>query len=267
MKFCGNCGAKIPDGIKFCPKCGTPVDKFEKQLHNNEQPANNGVNQTQQQQPTIENTQNNSQAPNQNGQFQGQMNNQNQQPNFNGQFQNQSNNFGNHPRNSNNQLMNFLQKYRIPIIVVVLVLIVGGFAFTKSATYNGMTTDDRQKTIELYNASGMFEHMSNSDVVSAQKITTGKDDGDCTIGIDKKKITFRTNNGYDMDNYLMDRDNYGNHEDDQEYIKGIQKASKYALDNWGRGYEISLKDSDGDTYLTYKNGSQTSNHLSDYDDD
>ncbi|WP_125768406.1 zinc-ribbon domain-containing protein [Companilactobacillus furfuricola] len=87
MKFCGNCGAKIPDGIKFCPKCGTPVDKFEKQLNNNEHPAENVVNQTQQQ-TNIQNTQNNSQAPHQNGQFQGQMNNQNQQPNANGQFQN-----------------------------------------------------------------------------------------------------------------------------------------------------------------------------------
>ena len=26
MAFCGNCGAKIEDGKKFCPACGTPVD-------------------------------------------------------------------------------------------------------------------------------------------------------------------------------------------------------------------------------------------------
>jgi hypothetical protein len=25
MAFCQNCGAKLPDGVKFCPSCGTPV--------------------------------------------------------------------------------------------------------------------------------------------------------------------------------------------------------------------------------------------------
>ena len=26
MAFCGNCGTEISDGVKFCPKCGTPVE-------------------------------------------------------------------------------------------------------------------------------------------------------------------------------------------------------------------------------------------------
>ena len=25
MSFCGNCGAQIPDGTKFCPECGQKV--------------------------------------------------------------------------------------------------------------------------------------------------------------------------------------------------------------------------------------------------
>ena len=25
MKFCTNCGAQLPDGVAFCPSCGTPV--------------------------------------------------------------------------------------------------------------------------------------------------------------------------------------------------------------------------------------------------
>lgn len=241
MKYCGNCGAKIPDGIKFCPKCGTPVDKFEKQLKNNGQVIGSNVKQ--------------------NSQTQG------QQSNFNTQFPNQPNNFSNNnSEKTTNRFMNSLRKYRTALIVAVLVIIVGGFAFTKTATYNGMTTDDREKTIDLYNASGMFKHISKSDAIVAKRVVDGKDNGDCSIAINKKNITFRTNYGYDMDDYLMDRDNYGNHDDDKQFINGIQKASQYALDNWGRGYEITLKDSDGDTYLTYKNGTQTLNRLADYDD-
>lgn len=26
MAFCGNCGAKVDDGVKFCPSCGTAID-------------------------------------------------------------------------------------------------------------------------------------------------------------------------------------------------------------------------------------------------
>lgn len=28
-RFCMNCGAEIPDGMKLCPVCGTPVEDLE----------------------------------------------------------------------------------------------------------------------------------------------------------------------------------------------------------------------------------------------
>ena len=35
MAFCGNCGAKIADGKKFCPACGTPIDGEPEMNENN----------------------------------------------------------------------------------------------------------------------------------------------------------------------------------------------------------------------------------------
>ncbi len=29
MAFCGNCGAKVDDGVKFCPSCGTAIEAAE----------------------------------------------------------------------------------------------------------------------------------------------------------------------------------------------------------------------------------------------
>ena len=31
MKFCGKCGTKIEDNIKFCPGCGSPTDAPQEQ--------------------------------------------------------------------------------------------------------------------------------------------------------------------------------------------------------------------------------------------
>lgn len=28
MAYCGNCGKEIPDGMKFCPNCGTAVLQY-----------------------------------------------------------------------------------------------------------------------------------------------------------------------------------------------------------------------------------------------
>ena len=38
MKFCGNCGTKIEDNIKFCPGCGSPADAPQEQQSQQAQP-------------------------------------------------------------------------------------------------------------------------------------------------------------------------------------------------------------------------------------
>lgn len=39
MKFCGKCGTKIEDNIKFCPGCGSPTDVPQEQQSQQAQPA------------------------------------------------------------------------------------------------------------------------------------------------------------------------------------------------------------------------------------
>ena len=39
MKFCGKCGTKIEDNIKFCPGCGSPTDAPQEQQSQQAQPA------------------------------------------------------------------------------------------------------------------------------------------------------------------------------------------------------------------------------------
>ena len=39
MKFCGKCGTKIEDNIKFCPGCGSPADAPQEQQSQQAQPA------------------------------------------------------------------------------------------------------------------------------------------------------------------------------------------------------------------------------------
>lgn len=38
MKFCGKCGTKIEDNIKFCPGCGSPADAPQEQQSQQAQP-------------------------------------------------------------------------------------------------------------------------------------------------------------------------------------------------------------------------------------
>ena len=38
MKFCGKCGTKIEDNIKFCPGCGSPTDAPQEQQSQQAQP-------------------------------------------------------------------------------------------------------------------------------------------------------------------------------------------------------------------------------------
>ena len=38
MKFCGKCGTKIEDNIKFCPGCGSPTDVPQEQQSQQAQP-------------------------------------------------------------------------------------------------------------------------------------------------------------------------------------------------------------------------------------
>ena len=39
MAFCGKCGQKIEEGIKFCPACGAPVEVNATQSAQSQQPA------------------------------------------------------------------------------------------------------------------------------------------------------------------------------------------------------------------------------------
>ena len=39
MAFCGKCGQKIAEGIKFCPACGAPVEVNATQSAQSQQPA------------------------------------------------------------------------------------------------------------------------------------------------------------------------------------------------------------------------------------
>ena len=39
MKFCGKCGTKIEENIKFCPGCGSPTDAPQEQQSQQAQPA------------------------------------------------------------------------------------------------------------------------------------------------------------------------------------------------------------------------------------
>ncbi len=41
MKFCGKCGTKIEDNIKFCPGCGSPTDAPQEQQPQQAPPPNN----------------------------------------------------------------------------------------------------------------------------------------------------------------------------------------------------------------------------------
>ena len=50
MKFCGKCGTKIEDNIKFCPGCGAPAEQPAQQAQPQQTPPpqqnQNGFNQT-----------------------------------------------------------------------------------------------------------------------------------------------------------------------------------------------------------------------------
>ncbi len=44
MAFCGNCGAKVDDGVKFCPSCGTAIEAAEQKTGQSEQPKQGAQN-------------------------------------------------------------------------------------------------------------------------------------------------------------------------------------------------------------------------------
>ncbi len=41
MKFCGQCGAKVDEGVKFCPSCGAAMEVAEKKAEEPKQTAQN----------------------------------------------------------------------------------------------------------------------------------------------------------------------------------------------------------------------------------
>ncbi len=44
MAFCGNCGAKVDEGVKFCPSCGTAIEAAEQKTEQTEQPKQGAQN-------------------------------------------------------------------------------------------------------------------------------------------------------------------------------------------------------------------------------
>ena len=47
-RFCSECGTKIPDGVSYCPECGTPVEITAPNTGNFSQPNMSGNNPYQQ---------------------------------------------------------------------------------------------------------------------------------------------------------------------------------------------------------------------------
>lgn len=47
--FCKNCGTEIPEGTKFCPKCGASSESFEQKINEAANAANNVLNDAEQQ--------------------------------------------------------------------------------------------------------------------------------------------------------------------------------------------------------------------------
>lgn len=231
MMFCGNCGAKIPEGVKFCPKCGANVAQFsatnDSSDSNNTQhsPVNN-------QRPPVQNLNTNVS---------------NQQQNFN---QNNSGNFATK-----------IKKHRIQIIFAVLVLIVALFAFTKTTTYRNAATSDADK-LSLFkkwaNVSDSGPYSSNLNHMTYDEMKTAG--GDCTWTLNDKTITCKTVQGSDFNAYLMDSDLYGDNITER-LIKDATYASSQALQQWGKGYSLNLEDCQGKTWLVVQDGNIQTNKL------
>ena len=52
MAFCGNCGTKVEDGVKFCPGCGAAINTQPQQAQ--EAPQQNYQQQAQQNVPPVQ---------------------------------------------------------------------------------------------------------------------------------------------------------------------------------------------------------------------
>lgn len=224
MMYCGNCGAKIPEGVKFCPKCGALVKQFSAQKNNNPAPdqvSNNNMNTMQQ--------------PNQMGNM-AQQNQPNYQP-----VNNQSQGNGlqavlNNPK---------VQQNKTLIIIILIVLVVGGFLFTRTAKFRDMTTDSaaKQEYIDNWMRNNNLDYGVTTTVNGHQVTFKAKEEG--------KAIDFLEDSTDNVgDPYFNDE----GEAEDKAFHHGFEQVSTEISRQWGGDYDVSFQDNSGNTVMTFKNG-------------
>ncbi|WP_300561784.1 zinc ribbon domain-containing protein [Companilactobacillus sp.] len=238
MIFCGNCGAKIPNNVKFCPKCGAKVSDFS--APKNQSPNSEPTNNTAVQQPVNNNNQ--GFAPN---------NSQNINPN-------PSQNIGSTASKGLNGILNNpkVKQNKTLIIIALIVIVVGGFMFSRTAKFRDMTTSSSAKISYIDN------WMKSSSL-----------DYGTTTSISGNKIIFKANDEGKLIDFLDAEANNRTSDSDVENVRNaFQRTSEEVNKQWGDKYQVEVQNSFGKTLFTAQDGKTLSNNLdydgsSDYDSD